>query len=140
MSRLQDQLKRHEGVRTHAYACSENKITVGVGRNLDSDGGIGLSAEEIEYLLSNDIARCERELMFFPWFGDLDSVRKDAMINMCFNLGISRLLTFKNALTSMAEGNYEEAADHFLDSRWAVQVGNRAIEVTDMIRTGKYYE
>ena len=32
MSKLIEQLKIHEGVRTHAYLCSENKITVGVGK------------------------------------------------------------------------------------------------------------
>ena len=55
VSKLVKQLRRHEGVRTHAYMCSENKITVGVGRNLDENGGIGLSSDEIDYLLENDI-------------------------------------------------------------------------------------
>ena len=69
MSKLIEQLKIHEGVRTHAYLCSENKITVGVGRNLDSNGGIGLSEDEIDYLLSNDIKRCRDELEFnFVYF------------------------------------------------------------------------
>lgn len=138
--RLKQQLKKHEGVRTHAYACSENKITVGVGRNLDSDGGIGLSEDEIDYLLENDIWRCMKEVAFFPWFSEINEVRQDAMINMCFNLGISRLRGFKNALASMEEHDYEMAANHFLDSRWAQQVGNRAVEVTEMIRTGQYPE
>jgi hypothetical protein len=33
---------------------------------------------------------------------------------------------------------FDEAAAHFLDSKWANQVGNRAIEVTDLIRKGHY--
>ena len=140
MSKLIEQIKRHEGVRTHAYLCTDGKITAGVGRNLDEDGGIGLSVTEIEFLLSNDIERCRLELQAFSWFSDLDPVRHDALINMCFNLGMTRLLGFKNALGCMAEGNYEQAAVEFLDSLWAAQVGNRADEVAEMIRTGRYPE
>ena len=139
MNKLRDMLKRHEGVKSHAYECSAGKITVGVGRNIDQDGGIGLSDDEIDYLLDNDIVRCIQELnQNFGWFNSLDDARRDAVINMCFNLGISRFAGFKNALAAMQSADYETAADEFYDSRWAKQVGNRAIEVCEMIRTGKY--
>ena len=141
MSKLIEQLKIHEGVRTHAYLCSENKITVGVGRNLDSNGGIGLSEDEIDYLLSNDIKRCRDELEFnFDWFKELDEVRQDAMINLCFNIGITSLRKFSKAIAAMNVHDYEAAAMEFLDSRWANQVGTRSLDVTDMIRTGDYNE
>lgn len=138
MSDLVRQLRRHEGVRSHAYKCSADMITVGVGRNIDPNGGIGLSDDEIDYLLKNDIERCRQELSTLSWFADLDPVRQDALINLCFNLGFTRLLGFKNAMSAMAVGDYDTAADEFLDSRWAIQVGMRAIEVTDMIRSGSY--
>jgi len=138
MSDLVRQLRRHEGVRSHAYKCSADMITVGVGRNIDPNGGIGLSDDEIDYLLKNDIERCRQELDTLSWFADLDPVRQDALINLCFNLGFTRLLGFKNAMSAMAVGDYDTAADEFLDSRWAIQVGMRAIEVTDMIRSGSY--
>lgn len=140
MDKLVKQLRRHEGVRTHAYLCSENKITVGVGRNLDENGGIGLSEDEIDYLLKNDIKRCQQELIALSWFVDLDSVRRDALTNLCFNLGMTRLMGFRKAMAAMAVGNYEEAADEFYDSKWAKQVGLRADEVCEMIRTGRYGE
>jgi lysozyme len=113
-------------------------ITVGVGRNIDENGGIGLSDDEIDYLLLNDIKRCQAELLAFAWFVDLDDVRKDAITNLLFNLGMTRLLGFKNALQAMERADYLTAADEFMDSRWAKQVGNRAEEVTEMIRTGRY--
>ena len=140
MTKLIEQLKRHEGVRTHAYQCTANMTTVGVGRNIDEDGGLGLSVDEIEFLLENDIKRCKQELITLPWFSQIDSVRQDALINMCFNLGMTRLLGFKNALTAMSVGDYDTAADEFMDSRWAKQVGYRAEEVCTMIRTGNYPE
>jgi len=137
MSKLSDQLRIHEGVRKHVYLCSAGYETIGVGRNI-ADSGLGLSDDEIDYLLENDITRCRKELETYSWFSDLDEVRQDALINMCFNLGLSRLANFKNALSSMGVGAYADAAEHFLDSRWASQVGNRAQEVAHMIRTGEY--
>ena len=139
MEKLLDMLKRHEGVETHAYECSAGKITVGVGRNIDQDGGIGLTDDEIDYLLQNDIERVMLELVSeYDWFKDLDDVRKDAMIDIAFNLGQTRLRLFKRALAAMEAGKYKDAATEFLDSKWAKQVGGRALELSDMISTGEY--
>ena len=140
MSNLTEMLRRHEGVETHAYKCTSGKITVGVGRNIDPDGGsIGLSDDEIEYLLQNDIARCAEELgREFPWFSGLDQVRADAMIDLCFNIGITSLRKFVNANDAMARDDYDEASAEYYQSKWASQVGERAIEICAMIKTGKY--
>ena len=137
--KLISMLKRHEGVETHAYKCSESKITIGVGRNVDKGGGLGLSDDEVDYLLQNDIDRVIAELdSEYDWFSGLDSVRQDVMIDISFNLGQTRLRAFKNALAGMAKGDWRAAADEFMDSRWSKQVGNRAKELTEMIRTGSY--
>ena len=141
MKKLIEMLKRHEGVETHAYECSAGKVTVGVGRNIDQRGGMGLSPDEIDYLLENDIERVIKELAReYPWFSDLDDVRKDAMIDIGFNLGATRLRGFKRALSAMESGDYKVAATEFLDSRWAKQVGGRALELSDLIKTGEYVE
>jgi|TARA_R110001583_G_scaffold134216_1_gene285870 lysozyme len=137
--KLIEMLKVHEGVETHAYKCSESKITIGVGRNVDKGGGLGLSDDEVDYLLQNDIDRVVSELdSEYDWFAGLDSVRQDALIDISFNLGQTRLRAFKNALAAMAKGDWRAAADEFMDSRWSKQVGNRAKELTEMIRTGSY--
>lgn len=136
MNNLQRLLIKHEGFVKRPYEDTLGNISIGVGRNLD---GMGLTDEEVMFLLNNDIARCDVELLNnFEWYADLSRCRQDAMINMCFNLGITKLKKFYKALSAMKEGNYELAADEFLDSKWARQVGNRAIEVTDMIRQGRY--
>ena len=122
------------------YRCSEGKLTIGVGRCIDENGGIGLSEEEIDYLLDADIVRCLRELSTFEWFSNLDEVRQDAMVSICLNLGLTKLRGFKKALTAMRYNLYEEAANEFLDSRWHDQVGYRAKELAEMIRTGEYPE
>ena len=139
MRKIIEMLKKHEGVETHAYKCTSNKITLGVGRNIDKSGGLGLSIPEIDYLLSNDVARVNKELLLtFSWFAELDEVRKDAMINICFQLGLPRLKKFKMSLAHMKNGDYDLAADEFLISNWANQTPARAKEITTMIRSGDY--
>ena len=137
MSKLSDQLRIHEGVRTHFYRCTSGLATIGVGRCIE-EGSLGLSDDEIDYLLENDIKRCKQELVSLSWFPDLDPVRQDAIVNLCFNLGLTRLMGFQNAMGAMAVGDYKKAADEFLDSRWAKQVGQRSLDVAHMIRTGEY--
>ncbi len=136
--KLIETLKRHEGVRSHVYLCSAGYETIGVGRNI-ADSGLGLSGDEIDYLLANDIKRVDAELAYsYAWYNELDEVRKEAMINLSFNLGQTRLQKFVKALEHMESGSYDLAAAEFMDSRWSAQVGQRAVEVTEMIRTGNH--
>lgn len=137
MRKLIEQLKIHEGVRSHPYDCPAGYLTIGVGRNI-SETGMGLSDDEIDYLLRNDIERCYQELDRFTWFMDLDNVRQEALVNMCFNLGFTRLMKFKKMMGAMAEGKYKLAAIEALDSRWATQVGQRAKDIAHMLEFGEY--
>ena len=139
MSKIFQMLKTHEAVSKFAYTCPGGKLTVGVGRNVDPDGGLGLSNDEVDYLLRNDVYRTSIELTKnFAWFSALCPARRDALIDICFNLGLTRLKKFKKALGAMAKGDYILAAKEFMDSNWSRQVGQRAITVTTMIETGEY--
>jgi len=136
--KLLEMLKRHEGVKSHVYRCSAGYETIGVGRNI-SKSGMGLSEDEVDYLLENDIERILKELSSeYPWFNTLDDVRKDAMIDISFNLGATRLRGFKKALAAMEVANYTLAAKEFLDSKWSRDVKGRAHELASMIETGEY--
>jgi lysozyme len=136
--KLLEMLKRHEGVRSHVYLCSAGYETIGVGRNI-SKSGLGMSADEVDYLLENDIERVIKELSSeYPWFKDLDDVRKDAMIDISFNLGATRLRGFKRALAAMEVADYKTAAKEFLDSKWSRDVKGRATELCYMIEMGSY--
>jgi lysozyme len=135
VQKLIENLKRHEGLRLKPYLCSEGKITIGFGRNLED---MGISEKEAEMLLMSDIQRCYEELDVFSWFHDLDQVRQEAMVNMLFNLGLPTFLEFKRTLKFMAEGAYSQAAEEMLDSKWARQVGDRATELAYMVETGQY--
>ena len=127
-------LFRHEGLRLMPYRDSVAKLTIGVGRNLDDRG---ISREEAVMLLDNDIrgalSACRASL---PWFDGMDQTRQAAIVDVVFNLGMSRFLNFHKALAAMAAGDWETAANELLDSKWASQVGIRAKEISEMIRSG----
>lgn len=129
------QLRLHEGERLKPYRCTAGKLTIGVGRNLDDRG---ITAEESAYLLANDIAREERELLrALPWVGQLDEVRQRVLLDMTFNMGLGGVLQFKNTLATIKAGDYAKAAAMMLDSKWATQVGQRAERLSQMMATGK---
>ena len=138
MSDLIKMLKRHEGVRSKVYMCSANYETIAVGRNI-SESGLGLSEDEINYLLNNDIKRVREELTdSYFWFPAMNEARQDALVDISFNLGQTRLRGFVKALEAMSREQFDIAADEFMDSKWSGQVGNRAVAVTETIRTGEY--
>ena len=136
MTQLIEQLKRHEGLRLKPYKCTADKLTIGIGRNLED---VGISEQEAEMLLQNDIQEAVNQLKErFPWTLELDEVRFAALINFTFNVGIGTVSKFKNAMALLKAKNYDMAAEEFLNSRWAKQVGQRSQEVAEQIRTGEW--
>lgn len=135
--KLIDELKRDEGVVLHAYKDSEGYLTIGVGRMIDAQLGGGITMDEAEQLLVGDILRCKQELdLNFPWWRDMSDARKRALINMCFNLGITRLKGFKKMLAALECGQWEKAYQEALHSKWARQVGARANRIAQMFVEG----
>ena len=135
--KLRQQIRMHEGVEYKVYEDTEGIKTVGVGRNLEDRG---LSDDEVDYLLSNDIDICVKELeQTFDWYDDLDDIRKRVLIDMMFNLGMPRLKGFANMLKAIEAGAWKNAAVEMLDSKWAEQVGNRASRLSEMMESGTDY-
>ena len=134
ITNLKDQLLRDEELRLKPYTDSVGKLTIGVGRNLTDKG---ISFQEAQLLLVNDIGAALSELQSaLPWTATLDDVRKGAMLNMTFNLGIGGLLEFHDFLARMQRGDFSGAAGAMLDSLWARQVGARATRLSIQIQTG----
>ena len=132
--KLKELLIKHEGFRTRPYSDTVGKLTIGVGRNLTD---CGLSKDEVYLLLENDIRKVLVELDFyFPWFGKLSENRQIALMDMCFNLGINRFRKFKNMIMYLVMDDFENASKEMLNSKWAQQVGGRAVELAEMIRNG----
>ncbi len=129
------ELKRDEGVRLKPYTDTVGKLTIGCGRNLTD---VGISEKESDYLLAHDIANVENQLdAHLGWWRELDEVRQRVLANLCFNMGIMTLLTFKNTLAAIRSGNYVGAASGMLRSLWSSQVGPRAQRLARAMVTGE---
>lgn len=113
--------------------------TLGYGRLVDHRRGGGITDEEADYLLANDIQNRKEQLSYrLPWFGKLNEARQGALINMAFQLGVNGLLAFKQTLALLQAGKYQEAARECLRSNWANQTPQRAQRVAKQIETGKW--
>lgn len=134
-----DQLKRDEGCKLQAYQDHLGYLTIGIGRLIDQRRGGGISQDEAEYLLKNDVTRVRHEFAHsLPWFKDLDEARQGALINMAFQLGISGLLAFKQTLSLISRGAYMAASQEMLKSKWAEQTPARAQRLSKQILTGEW--
>lgn len=133
--KLRAQLAVDEGRKARIYTDTVGKITGGVGRNMtDRD----FSDDEIDLMLSNDIALVVTQLdKSLPWWRQMNDARQNVLINMGF-MGVGKLLGFKNTLAAMMAGDYNTAASGILDSMYAKQVGQRAVRLAAVMRTGVF--
>lgn len=136
------QLRRDEGERLKPYQDSEGIWTAGVGHNLEAHGQnipTVISPEQSEKWLKEDVATAEKNLVAHcEWVASLDTPRYFALVNMCFNLGIGRLLGFHHFLATMQDHDWQKAHDEMLNSKWAGQVGPRAKRLSEQILKGEW--
>lgn len=125
----------HEGLRLKPYQCPAGKTTLGIGRNIEDNG---ISEEEALLLLENDIERCRNELSQFHFYGRIGEVREAVVLDMLFNLGLTRFRTFKKMIHALERYKFDEAANEMESSRWYTQVGVRSRRLVEMMRTGQW--
>jgi lysozyme len=129
-------LIKHEGMRLKPYTCPAGKITIGCGRNLED---VGISQNEAYILLGYDIERVLQEATReFAWFKSLNMPRQDVILSMIFNMGLPRFKGFQKMIAAVINGRFDHAADEMLDSKWASQVGERAKDLAQIMRSGRY--
>jgi lysozyme len=136
---LAKQLRADEGSKRYAYEDSRGYLTIGIGRLIDKRVHGGISVDEEEYLFANDLAKIEAEIdRAAPWLRELDPVRLGAVKNMVFQMGMYGVLQFKNTLALMRAHRYEDAARNVLKSLYAKQTPERALRISEQIRTGAW--
>ena len=135
LTEILNSLKIEEGFRGRAYRCSAGHLTIGYGRNID-ESGLGVTEQEASYLLKNDVVRTVEELQRrYMWFDSIPKKQREVLVELCFQLGLSRLSQFKKMLQNFEEGNYYAAADELLDSKFArEQVPARADRLANKLR------
>ena len=115
------------------YHCTADVLTLGYGRAIGTNG---ISKGEAEYLLKNDVevaAQDARKYIGDTAFESLSTTRQAVLINMSFNLGINRLRGFKLLKQAILEGDFAEAKEQMLSSKWAKQVKGRAVRLADQM-------
>ncbi len=128
-------LMKHEGLRLKPYECPSGKLTIGYGRNLESTG---ISPLEALLMLEHDVDSYKVLLQArYPWFSGLSPARQVVCINMAYNLGMGGFHGFKKMRKNLAKGLFKDAAKEMLDSKWAKQVGERALELSVIMEKGR---
>ena len=144
INKLREELEFDEGCIYGIYNDHLGYPTFGIGHLvLENDPehgepvGTPVSKERVIECFEKDIesvfADLERNM---PWASSQPEDIKHVLANMCFNLGITRLLNFKKFLGALELKHYKTAAEEMMDSRWATQVGPRATRLRDRVLKG----
>lgn len=122
---LLDQIKEHEGLILFPYKCPAGKLTIGYGHNIE-DNGITLACAN--YILEEDIEEAIRNLHIVfgqEFFEKLSDPKKIALVDMMFNLGLSKFLTFKKFIKAVKERNWDKASVEMIHSKAYIQAKRR---------------
>lgn len=135
-------LKFEEGYREKAYHCSEGYPTIGIGTKLGpknaplSNYTMVVTEHAAKALLDDEVKKIRTELVKNRWYIELDSDRQTIIKSMCYQMGVSGVLKFKNMIAALDRSDYAEAARQALDSRWAKQTVARAERHAAVLATG----
>ena len=127
------QIKEHEGLVLKPYKCTANKLTIGYGHNLEDNG---LSKTACEFILSEDIEEAKKNLYAVftkKFFENLSDKQKIALIDMMFNLGLSRFLTFKKFILAVKNKDFIKAGFEIINSRAYQQNKSRYKKLSEQI-------
>jgi lysozyme len=151
-SKLANMLILHEGMKLNVYDdatgqdltqgdTAQGHPTIGVGRNIAGDG-LGISEEEARFMLLNDLERIENEAKTWPPYANLDGARQAVLLDMLFNMGMTRFNPKKwpKMFLAITEQNWEEAANQMRSSVWARQVKSRSERLAKMMEFGVWID
>lgn len=137
--REKEELKLDEGYKLKAYKDTLGNWTIGVGHLLKEKPAEDWTQEQVDNAFASDFEEAETgAIRAAPFFSALDGPRKGVLVNMAFNMGSKKLAAFHGMLAAMDSGDWDTAALHLMNSRYARQVGDRAKRLAYRLRTGEY--
>lgn len=111
-----EKIKQEEGFCADMYDCPSGYKTIGYGINLETTPiPEPIARAWTKYLISGlnlDIAEHD-------WYRKLDHDRRMIILDMCYQMGVNGVLRFKKMIAAIEGGDYEEAANQMMDSKWA---------------------
>ena len=133
------ELKLDEGFRSKPYKCTAGYLTIGWGHNLDANG---IKTKFLQTMYDDDcddkVAEMKRHAALAWIFddGQMNQVRRDAFVNLAFNLGVNGLANFVRTLQAARECDWHWCANELKGSKWYGQVGRRGPRIVNQIETG----
>jgi len=90
-------------------------------------------------ILDSRLKNIDEELQIYHWYLSQDNIRKGALIELCYNLGLEGLLKFDNFLQFMYNKDYPKAISDLKQTKWATQVGEERVnDICQRIEKGSY--
>ena len=132
-SELLQQIKEHEGLRLKLYKCPAGKLTIGYGHNIEDNG---LSKSACEFVLYDDIDEAQKNvcsIFGYEFFESLPVCKRVALVDMMFNLGMAKFLTFKRFIFAVETQNWENASREVVNSRAYEQNKRRYKKIAEQI-------
>lgn len=147
IERLIAHIKTHEGFREFAYDDGTGK-RLEPGDTLVGNPTIGygwaLNKSPMHKAMGDAVLReMAQERIFelhhrLPWVNELDDVRKVALYELAYNLGVDGLLGFEKTIELLRRRKYALAGVELLDSDAARQLPGRYHVLSDMLITGRW--
>ena len=132
---LLNDLKFDEGWRPYAYQDHLEFWTIGYGFLIDERRGGELPKPVADmWLMYAATQRWNQLVSKIPWVLEQPENVQRALGNMSYQLGVNGVLNFKYMLAALQRADWNGAAEHALNSRWASQTPKRAQRIADLIR------
>lgn len=116
----------------------EGDCSIAWGENLSVNG---ISLQVAKKILNERIETIENALRNeFTFWHNLSEPRQNVLIEMTYHMGYGDLLTFKNMILALQNGDYDTAADEIMDSEYGREFEKRAFNLSYRMREGVPYE
>jgi lysozyme len=151
--RLAASTDHNEGYRAIPYRDTRGLWTFAKGRCLETNP---LTRAEIAYLLENNhlaisisqkgadwlmrkqLESAEAECSRLPFWDFLNDARQNALVEMAYQMGFEKLMSFKKMMAAIAKQDWIVAQREALDSDWFRQTPKRAQRTAEQIKTGEF--
>jgi len=148
-----DMLSLNEGNKPKVYKDSKGNRTIGIGFNLEDAAnrkflkregidinelfdGRKLSENETRTLYNHSLTQAFKDAQSYdPNFAKRPEAVKMTLVDMAFNLGLTKLNKFVDMKAGLKNNDYNVAADEMIDSNWYKQVKSRGPRMVQVMRS-----
>ena len=146
-------LSLNEGNKPKVYKDTKGKRTIGIGFNLEEPAnrkilkkegidinelfaGRELTDKETKTLYNYSLTQAFKDAQSYdPNFAKRPEAVKMTLVDMAFNLGLTKLNKFEKMKTGLMNNDYNMAADEMVDSNWYKQVKSRGPRMVNVMRS-----